>query len=133
MNSIKVSISVGKDEKVSGVLAVPANFQKDRTVGVILAHGAGNDMEAPLIVAAADGLCREGFLTLRFNFLYKEKDRKSPDSHKILVNTWHCVFEYLKEKIKRRNPHIFGNVTVNTKEEVEAMRQKIKKREKQQK
>ena len=91
----KISIPIGKDEKVSGVIAVPENFQKDNTVGVILAHGAGNDMENPLIVAVADGLCRAGFLSLRFNFGYKEKGRKSPDSQKKLVNTWQQVYGYL--------------------------------------
>ena len=91
----KISISIGKDEKVSGVIAVPENFQKDNTVGVILAHGAGNDMENPLIVAVADGLCRAGFLSLRFNFIYKEKGRKSPDSQKKLVYTWQQVYGYL--------------------------------------
>ena len=82
MNSIKVSIPVGKDDKVSGVISIPQGFKPSKTVAVILAHGSGNDMKTPLIVAAADGLCREGFLTLRFNFLYKEKGRKSPDSQK---------------------------------------------------
>ena len=97
MKSRIVSIPVGKDEKVSGVLSIPDGFQPSKTVGVILAHGAGNDMNNPLIVAAADGLCREGFLTLRFNFLYKEKGRKSPDSQKKLVSTWQCVCEYLND------------------------------------
>lgn len=41
------------------------------------------------------------------------------------------VLETLKEKIKRRNPHVFGNTLAKTKEEVEAMRQEIKKKEKQ--
>ena len=87
MESRKVSIPVGKDDKVSGVISIPQGFKPSKTVAVIPAHGCGNDMETPLIVAAADGLCREGFLTLRFNFLYKEKGRKSPDSQKKLVNT----------------------------------------------
>lgn len=91
----KVSIPIGTDEKVSAAVAVPENFQKGKTVGVILAHGAGNDMENPLIVAVADGLCQAGFLTLRFNFLYKEKGRKSPDSQKKLVHTWQQVYGYL--------------------------------------
>jgi hypothetical protein len=95
MKTLKVSIPLGKDEKVSGVIAVPDNFQKDTAAGVILAHGAGNDMENPLIVAAADGLCRAGFLSLRFNFLYKEKGRKSPDSQKKLVHAWQQVYGYL--------------------------------------
>jgi predicted alpha/beta-hydrolase family hydrolase len=54
-------------------------------------------MHNPLIVAVADGLCQEGFLTLRFNFSYKEKGRKSPDSQKKLVSTWRAVFRYLNE------------------------------------
>jgi predicted alpha/beta-hydrolase family hydrolase len=91
----KVSIPVSKDDNVSGALSIPDGFQPSKTVGVILAHGSGNDMENPLIVAAADGLCREGFLTLRFNFLYKEKGRKSPDSQKKLVSTWQYVYGYL--------------------------------------
>jgi predicted alpha/beta-hydrolase family hydrolase len=98
MKSLNVSIPIGKDDKVSGVVAAPDNFQKDKTVGVILAHGAGNDMENPLTVAVADGLCRTGFLTLRFNFLFKEKGRKSPDSKKKLVLTWQDVYGYLNPR-----------------------------------
>jgi predicted alpha/beta-hydrolase family hydrolase len=97
MKTQKVSIPIGKDEKVSGVVSIPDGFQSSKTVGVILAHGAGNDMENPLIVAAANELCRKKFLTLRFNFLYKEKGRKSPDSQKKLVSTWQCVYGYLKD------------------------------------
>jgi len=41
--------------------------------------------------------CREGFLALRFNFPCKEKGRKPPDSRKKLVNTWRCVYRYLKD------------------------------------
>ena len=100
MKSRKVSIPVGKDETVSGVISIPQGYQPSKTIGVILAHGSANDMENTLLVAAADGLCREGFLTLRFNFLYKEKGRKSPDSQKKLVNTWQCVFEYLNNHPK---------------------------------
>lgn len=95
MNLFYVSIAIGEDETVSAAVAVPETFQKDETVGVILAHGAGNDMENPLIVAVANGLCREGFLTLRFNFIYKEQGRKSPDSQKKLVHTWQYVYGYL--------------------------------------
>ena len=97
MKTCKVWIPVGKDEKVSGIIKIPDTFESSKAVGVILAHGAANDMNNPLIVAAARGLCEEGFLTLRFNFLYKEKERKSPDSQKKLVNTWQCVYQYLKD------------------------------------
>ena len=82
MKTCYVSIPVGKDEKVSGIYSIPDTYQPSKTIGVILAHGAGNDMNNPLIAATARGLCQVGFLTLRFNFLYKEKERKSPDSQK---------------------------------------------------
>lgn len=97
MKTCHVSIPIGNGEKVSGIIRLPDGFELSRTVGIILAHGAGNDMHNPLIVAVADGLCQKGFLTLRFNFSYKEKGRKSPDSQKKLVNTWRAVFRYLKE------------------------------------
>jgi predicted alpha/beta-hydrolase family hydrolase len=96
METLKVSIPISEDEMVSGVFAVPADFQKGKTDGVILAHGAGNDMENPLIVFLSNRLAEAGFLTLRFNFPYKEKGRKAPDSLKKLVQTWQQVFRFLK-------------------------------------
>ncbi len=97
MKTCKVWIPVGKEEKVSGIVTIPDAFESSKTIGVILAHGAANDMNNPLIAAAARGLCRKGFLALRFNFPYKEKGRKSPDSQKTLVETWRCVYRYLKD------------------------------------
>ena len=100
MRTLKVSIPIVDDEKVSGVVAVPADFQKEKTIGVILAHGAANDMENPLIVFLANGLAEAGFLSLRFNFAYKEKGRKTPDSQKKLVKTWKQVVRFLKDNPK---------------------------------
>ena len=100
MRTLKVSIPIADDEKVSGVVAVPADFQKGKTIGVILAHGAANDMENPLIVFLSNGLAEAGFLTLRFNFPYKEKGRKAPDSQKKLVQTWKQVVRFLKDNPK---------------------------------
>ena len=96
MNTLKVSIPIADDEKVSGVVTIPPDFKKGKTVGVILAHGAANDMENPLIVFLSNGLAEAGFLSLRFNFLYKEKGRKTPDSQRKLENTWQQVFRFLK-------------------------------------
>ena len=96
MKTLKVSIPISEGEKVSGVISVPADFNKDKTVGVILAHGAANDMENPLIVDLGDGLADAGYLTLRFNFLYKEKGRKAPDSQKKLELTWRQVHRFLE-------------------------------------
>lgn len=100
MKTLKVSIPITDDETVSGVVAVPADFKMGKTTGVILAHGAANDMENPLIVFLSNGLAEAGFLSLRFNFPYKEKGRKTPDSQKKLVQTWMQVFRFLKDNPK---------------------------------
>jgi predicted alpha/beta-hydrolase family hydrolase len=92
----RVRIPLNEKEKVSAVAAAPANFQEENRIGVILAHGAGNDMENPLIVSLADGLAATGFLTLRFNFPYKEKGRRAPDPQKKLVQTWQQVLRFLQ-------------------------------------
>lgn len=91
-----VSIPLDGGESVSGVLATPGAGVDQVPAGVIIAHGAGNDMHNPLIVALADGLAAGGSATLRFNFLYREKGKKSPDSQKKLVHTWGRAFEFFR-------------------------------------
>lgn len=97
MVKTSVSIPVREEELVSGVLSVPDGYRKGEDRGIIIAHGAGNDMENPMIVHLADGLADAGYLTLRFNFLYREKGKKAPDSQATLIHTWQCVYQYIKE------------------------------------
>jgi predicted alpha/beta-hydrolase family hydrolase len=96
MQSVAVTIPVSEDESVSGMLGVPEGFAAGRTAAVIVAHGAGNDMHTPLLVHFCEGLSRAGYLSLRFNFLYKEKGRKAPDPPEKLVSTWQAAFEFVK-------------------------------------
>ena len=60
-----------------------------------MAHGAGNDMHNPLLAHISEGLCRAGFLSLRFNFPYKEKGQKAPDPQEKLIRTWQAAFEFI--------------------------------------
>jgi len=73
---------------------------------VIVAHGAGNDMESPLLVAFADGLAKAGYPVLRFNFPYKEKGLKTPDRPKKLEDTWAAVYRHFREDSGINVPHI---------------------------
>ena len=57
-------------------------------------------MDNPLIIHIAEGLAGAGHLTVRFNFPYKEKGRKAPDSQNVLVQTWQSVFRFVQEKFK---------------------------------
>jgi predicted alpha/beta-hydrolase family hydrolase len=98
MRGKRVTISIGENETISGMLSSPDDYEKGPLTCVVIAHGAANDMENPLIVYLADALAGEGFATLRFNFSYRERGQKAPDSQKKLVHTWGCVFRFLMEE-----------------------------------
>ncbi len=91
-----VTIPVSAKESVSGLLGIPPGFAAGRNPAVIAAHGAGNDMHNPLLVHFSEGLCRAGYLSLRFNFPYKEKGQKAPDPQERLVQTWRAAFEFIE-------------------------------------
>jgi predicted alpha/beta-hydrolase family hydrolase len=93
----RVRIAVGARETVSGILTLPQELSEYKPA-VIVAHGAGNDMENPLIVAFTDGLSRSGYPTLRFNFPYKELGKKAPDRPDVLERTWISAYEFFKKK-----------------------------------
>lgn len=89
-----VSIPLGNTESVSGILSAPEDFDLKNIIGVIFAHGAANDLNNPLIRFVSRGLALAGYVTLRFNFHYKEKGKKSPDSQARLVQTWQSVYRF---------------------------------------
>ena len=103
----RVRIPVGQAETVSAVMAVPEPVMKGRAA-VIVAHGAGNDMENPLLVAFADGLARAGYPTLRFNFLYKEKGKKVPDRLEVLERVWLSAYAFFKSQSEPAASQIIG-------------------------
>ena len=89
-------------EEVSAVISVPEKYRTGAGAGIILAHGAGNDMNHPLLVHVSEGLTASGYLTLRFNFLYREKGRRRPDRQEILETTWEKVYQFLRDHPRYR-------------------------------
>ena len=79
MERKKLTITIQQGENVSAVLTLPPDKKKHYRAGVIVAHGAGNDMDHEMLVDFSDGLARAGYPSLRFNFPYKEKGLKAPD------------------------------------------------------
>jgi predicted alpha/beta-hydrolase family hydrolase len=51
---------------------------------VLLAHGAGSNMEGGALVAVADALAAAGVPSLRFNYPYRTAGRNAPDRPKVL-------------------------------------------------
>lgn len=80
-------------QPVSAVIALP-DTRADTVV--VLAHGAGSDMSAPLLVAVADGLARHGFPTVRFNFPYKERGGRAPDPAPVLERCYRAVLAQVR-------------------------------------
>jgi hypothetical protein len=108
MKSKKILISLEEEMSVSGILSTPDDFKKTEGSGVIIAHGAGKDMNHPILVFFAEGLARSGYLTMRFNFPYKEKGKKAPDPRNKLERTWLSAFEYFQKESGLSSDRIYA-------------------------
>ena len=97
MKEERSTIPLGGGETVSSVFTMPADYSAGRGTGIILAHGAANDLNHPLLTSVAHGLAEAGYLVLRFNFLYREKGRRTPDRQEVLVDTWQNVHKFLRD------------------------------------
>ncbi|MFL5766679.1 MAG: alpha/beta family hydrolase [Actinomycetota bacterium] len=58
-----------------------------------LAPGAGSGFEHSFLTGFAEAIATRGVSTLRFNFLYRERGRKSPDPEQTLRDVWRAAFE----------------------------------------
>ena len=64
---------------------------------LVLAHGAGGTMRNPLLDGFAAGVAAAGVACLRFNFLYSEAGKRSPDREPLLREAWAGAFERGRE------------------------------------
>ena len=60
-----------------GFLHRPAGPVRD---GIVLAHGAGSDCDAPLLVALATAFAERGVTALRFDLPFRQAKRRGPPS-----------------------------------------------------
>jgi hypothetical protein len=98
MSKYQVRIPIERQQFVEGRLDIPDAYGSGERTAVVMAHGAGNDMYEPLLQHLADGLCRSGFLALRFIFPYRTEGRKRPDSQRILESSWRETVGWLKSQ-----------------------------------
>lgn len=106
MKDEPVVIPISGGMRVSGILSIPNAGPKN--TGVIIAHGAGNDMTHPMLASLAGGLANAGYLALRFNFLYREMGKKSPDNQDLLYVAWQGAYRFLAEYPQYRLKHILA-------------------------
>jgi len=65
MKTKNITIPLNKSEIVSGVIAAPEKHRAGEGTGVIIAHGAGNDMDHALIVTISNGFAEAGAVEIR--------------------------------------------------------------------
>jgi uncharacterized protein len=94
-NETLVTIETPKGP-VSGSL-IPA---RDAVAMLALAPGAGSGFDHPFLSGFAEAIAELGVSTLRFNFLYKERGRKSPDPEQTLRDAWLAGFEEATARAK---------------------------------
>ncbi len=103
-----VTVPLANGEPVSGILLVPSAVKKSKVDVFIIAHGQGNGMKHPLLVTFAEGLAREGYATLRFNFLFKEKEQANPDKKDKLYLAWEGAMRFIREESGLKPKRIFA-------------------------
>jgi len=90
------TISLTDGQSVSAVVATPAGFKPGSAPAVILAHGAGNDMQSPFLCAVHEGLAERGCVAVKFNFPYKERGGRAPDRAPVLEACYRDVVEAVR-------------------------------------
>ena len=82
--------------EVSVVVARPKKFE----AMAIMAHGAGGDMNAKLLVQLQEGLAGRAVGVVRFNFLYSEKRKRAPDRRPLLEAAWRSVADWSRKELE---------------------------------
>ncbi len=95
----KVTV-VGEDGRDFGSVTVSVAGHEPYERVVVLAHGAGGDMNSRLLIDVQDGLVEQSIAVVRFNFLYTEKGKRAPDRRPTLEACWRSVADWARETLQ---------------------------------
>ena len=73
---------------------------------VLLAHGAGTDLDAAPLRAVADALAAAKIPSLRFNFPYRDAGRNAPDRPAVLLDATRAAVTELARRTKLPVPQL---------------------------
>jgi predicted alpha/beta-hydrolase family hydrolase len=94
-------------EAVSGVIGVPRWWPTGSRVGVVIAHGATDDMNDPVVEHVHRELTERRYLTLRFNFPFAEAGTRRPDPLPVLRRTMRAAIGALGRDPTAAPAHLF--------------------------
>jgi predicted alpha/beta-hydrolase family hydrolase len=92
---------------VSSVWAIPDGYEASESSAIILAHGAGNNMEHAFISYFHAAFAEAGLLSVKFNFPYTDAGKKAPDRMELLQKTWQAVVRAVRDDSTLAPRHLF--------------------------
>ena len=102
-----MQIAVTERVTITAKVEMPARIGDDTPV-LILAHGANNDLDHPLLVSVARHLAHAaGTIAVRFNFPYMERGSSSPDSAPVLENCFRRVHDHVVDELAAPGAPVF--------------------------
>ncbi|MCF6202857.1 MAG: dienelactone hydrolase family protein [Methylococcaceae bacterium] len=88
------TITITEKADISSVWSIPDNYNSV----LIIAHGAGRNMDSEFISEIHQGISKENILTVKFNFPYMEAGLKAPNTPHVLEETWQKVIDAVIKK-----------------------------------
>ncbi len=79
------------------------------SAGIVLAHGAGGNLDTPSLVQNATDLAKRGFPALRFNFPYRQANRRIPDPAPTLEQCYRAVAAQARTLFGNMFGNMFGD------------------------
>lgn len=99
---------VGDDDNELGVVSVSIEGPTGADTAVVIAHGGGGTMDTPSIKVLQRHLANSGIRALRFNFLYSERGKKTPDRETVLISTWRSVADWTRQMFVPKRLFLIG-------------------------
>lgn len=103
----KVEVTTEDGDSLGRVTVSVARPARSKAT-VIISHGAGGTMDTPSIVNLQKQLASKGVTAVRFNFLYSENGKRSPDKQPALIAAWRSVADWIKKELKPKRIFLAG-------------------------
>ena len=97
------TITITQKAAVSSVWSIPDHYD----AVLIIAHGAGRDMNTDFISQIHQGVSANNILTVKFNFPYMEVGSKAPNTPHVLEETWKKVIDEVLDRTEVSRKQIF--------------------------
>lgn len=96
-------ITITAKAEVSSTWSIPDEYHSV----LIIAHGAGHDMDSIFMSQLHEGIAKHNILTVKFNFPYMEQGSKAPNTPHVLEETWQQIINTVIERTGVNRKQIF--------------------------